>query len=244
MLSEQITIIIPSKNEEGYISRLLHCLVDQYDIKGTTILVADSSTDKTPEIVKEFKERYSDLVDIHLVKGGKVSQARNSGADLAKTPYLLFLDADIRFESNFHIFEAYLKAKALKLRKDKALVTSKLGSYAENWKCALAYDFYNIVHKVLVKKFPFAIGAFFMVDKQSFERFNKFNELVDNSEDFLFSQNFKPDEFTIIPHRILMDDRRFKKIGYLGFAKHLIVNMFMYLIGNKKHFHKDVGYWG
>lgn len=244
MLSERITIVIPCKNEQGYINHLLHDIAQQYDIKGTRVIIADSSEDGTREVINEFKIRYFDFLDIEIIDGGKVSEARNNGAKLVKTPFILFLDADVRMPNSFHIIEAFLQAKGLVNTKGKSLVTSKLGSYAQDWKCALSYNIYNFVHKLLVKKYPFAIGAFFFVDTDSFKKFGYFDTRVDNSEDFLFSQNYKSEEFKVVDYKIMMDDRRFKKIGYLGFCKHLIVNFFKYLTKQKTHFYKNVGYWG
>jgi glycosyltransferase involved in cell wall biosynthesis len=244
MLSEQLTIVIPCKNEQGYISNLLHSIVMQYDIKGTRIIIADSSDDDTPHVISDFKDRYKDTVNIEVIEGGLVSKARNNGAFLVKTPYVLFLDADVQFKNNFHLIQAYYIARKTKAKQNQVLITSKLGSYSSDWRCGFAYGIYNFIHSIFTKKYPFAIGAFFFTDIDSFRANGRFDEYIDNSEDFLFSQNYKPSEFIILKDKILMDDRRFKKIGYLGFAKHLIVNFFKFITGNKDHFKKDVGYWG
>lgn len=244
MLSEQLTIVIPCKNEQGYISNLLHSIVMQYDIQGTRIIIADSSDDETPEVIEEFKKRYKDVINIEVIEGGLVSRARNNGAYLVKTPYVVFLDADVQFKNNFHLLEAYYIARKTKAKHDQVLITSKLGSYSRDWRCGFVYGIYNFMHKIFTKKYPFAIGAFFFTDIASFRKNGRFDEYIDNSEDFLFSQNYKPSEFVILKDKILMDDRRFKKIGYLGFAKHLIVNFFNFITGNRDHFKKDIGYWG
>ena len=244
MLSEQLTIVIPCKNEQGYISNLLHSIVMQYDIKGTRRRIADAADDDTPSVGAEFNDPYKGTVNIEVIEGGLVSKARNNGAFLVKTPYVLFLDADVQFKNNFHLIQAYYIARKTKAKQNQVLITSKLGSYSSDWRCGFAYGIYNFIHSIFTKKYPFAIGAFFFTDIDSFRANGRFDEYIDNSEDFLFSQNYKPSEFIILKDKILMDDRRFKKIGYLGFAKHLIVNFFKFITGNKDHFKKDVGYWG
>jgi len=244
MLSEQLTIVIPTKNEQGYIGRLLHDLIQQYDITGTKVIVADCSTDATPDIVENFSDRYSDSLDITLVNGGPVSTARNNGAKLAKTDFLLFIDADVRLPNPFHLTEALIEGKKSMVHGKKALVTSPLASYAQDWKCSLAYNIYNWVHRILVRKYPFAIGAFLLVDRNSFEQYGRFDELTDNSEDFLFSQNYTVKQFTITEKKIQLDDRRFKKIGYFGTIKHLIVNFYKFIIGDIQHFRRRSSYWG
>ena len=244
MLSERITIVIPSKNEQGYIGRLLHDLIQQYDITGTRVIVADSSTDATPDIVENFADRYSDSLKIELVQGGSVSIARNTGALMVKTPFILFLDADVRLPSPYHLVEAFVEVEKLVRKNGRGLVTSKLGSYANDWKSHWVYGVYNWIHKLLVKKYPFAIGGFFLVDTVSFTKFGMFSRLTDNSEDFLFSQNYNPKEFLTLDKKILLDDRRFKKIGYFGTFKHLAWNFINFLVGNKAHFNKKSTYWG
>lgn len=244
MLSERITIVIPTKDEQGYIGRLLHDIIQQYDITGTRVIVADSSTDATPEIVNEFASEHSDKIKLELIEGGPVSIARNAGALLVKTPFILFLDADVRLINPYHIIDAFLKLKGLSSRYGKGLVTSRLGSYSNDWKCGFAYTVYNWVHSVLVKRYPFAIGGFFFVDTTSFTKFGMFDRSTDNSEDFLFSQNYEPKQFGICSYKILLDDRRFKKIGYFNTVKHLLWNFINFLFKNKTHFTRRSSYWG
>ena len=70
-----------------------------------------------------------------------------------------------------------------------------------------------------------------------------FNEKSDNSEDFLFSQNFKPSEFGVLNHFIGQDNRRFKKMGYIGMGLHLLRNLIRYMINGRTEFTKKSKYW-
>ena len=93
-MKDLVTIVIPCKNEEKYIGNLLESLSQQNSIGGVRILIADAdSTDNTVAVVK----LYDDLLNIELIPGGPVSVGRNNGAKLVTTPYILFLDADVRF---------------------------------------------------------------------------------------------------------------------------------------------------
>ena len=51
-LSDKITIVVPCKNEEDYISHLLDSFRSQ-DIGDTRIIIADCSTDNTRQVIKE-----------------------------------------------------------------------------------------------------------------------------------------------------------------------------------------------
>lgn len=88
----KITIVVPCKNEENYIAHLLMHLRRQ-EIGDTRIIIADCSTDNTREVIRIMK---GDL-NIEIIDGGPVSVAKNKGAQLVTTPYILFIDADVRF---------------------------------------------------------------------------------------------------------------------------------------------------
>ena len=91
-LSEKITIVVPCKNEEKYIHHLLDSLRLQ-DIGDTKIIIADGSTDNTRQVILENKGS----LNVDIIDGGPVSTAKNNGARLVTTPYILFIDADVRF---------------------------------------------------------------------------------------------------------------------------------------------------
>src|ERR1700686_1663387 len=92
--ANELTIVIPAKNEAKLIPRLLTSLTNQDYTKmpSTRVLVADAnSTDGTPEIVMSFRDR----LNVSVIRGGLPSIGRNLGAAQAESTYVLFLDADI-----------------------------------------------------------------------------------------------------------------------------------------------------
>ena len=96
MMKELLTIVIPCKNEERYIGHVFESIQKQKFITGVRIIVADAgSTDKTLDIIKIYQQ----ALPIEVIEGGKVSVGRNNGAKLVTTPYILFLDADVRLFS-------------------------------------------------------------------------------------------------------------------------------------------------
>src|SRR5215510_7137393 len=89
-----LTIVIPAKNEAKLIPQLLTSLTtqDYSKMSSTRVLVADAnSTDGTPEIVMSFRDR----LNVGVIRGGMPSFGRNQGAAQADSQYVLFLDADI-----------------------------------------------------------------------------------------------------------------------------------------------------
>src|SRR3984957_4495803 len=92
--TNELTIVIPAKNEATLIPRLLTSLTkqDYSKMSSTKVLVADAnSTDGTPEIVLSFRDRFN----VSVIRGGMPSVGRNLGAAQAESDYVLFLDADI-----------------------------------------------------------------------------------------------------------------------------------------------------
>ena len=93
-----LTIVIPCKNEERYIKHLLFALVEQ-GIGTTQIYLADAnSTDSTRLLAENYAFELG--LNLKIIRGGLPAKGRNNGARLAKTPYLLFLDADVMLLDN------------------------------------------------------------------------------------------------------------------------------------------------
>ena len=108
-------IIIPTYNEEKFISLTLQSLVEQTVLPAKIVVVNDNSTDKTPEIVSEFASKYPfiTLVNkksaaIHL-PGSKVIQAFHEGEKHIDDNYdiIVKVDADLIFPNNY--FETIIK---------------------------------------------------------------------------------------------------------------------------------------
>jgi glycosyltransferase involved in cell wall biosynthesis len=234
-MKDLLTIIIPCKNEENYIGLLLHHLSQQVDFGDTRIIVADAdSTDNTLEVVKRYQKR----MNIEIIKGGTVSVGRNNGAKLATTRYILFLDADVIFFSNTAIIDTL----DIMRENDLDLMTLKIKNYGKDLRASFFFWAFNIINKIMTKKTPFAIGAFFLVNRSAFEYFGGFPNKYDTSEDYILSKQFHPKFFRIGDHYFGQDERRFTKLGYLGMLKYMAVNFWNR--HNLQHFEKaNVNYW-
>lgn len=102
-------IIIPSYNEEEFITLTLQSLVEQTALPTKVVVVNDSSTDKTPEIVLAFAEKHPwiSLVNktsnaVHM-PGSKVIQAFQEGQKHIDDNYdiIVKIDADLIFPPNY-----------------------------------------------------------------------------------------------------------------------------------------------
>lgn len=214
-LADKITIVVPCKNEENYIAHLLMHLRNQ-EIGNTKIIIADCSTDRTREVIEVTKGE----LNVEVIEGGPVSIAKNRGARLATTPYILFIDADVRFFENTVIHDAVTELE----QRDLDLVGLNIRCYDRDIRAQIGFAIFNCINNVLKHFSPFAVGAFMLTRRDRFEQFGGFPEKFSTSEDYFLSRMYSPQKFRIINHYFGQDSRRFKKMGYFGMGWYLIKN--------------------
>ena len=214
-LRDKITIVIPCKNEENYIGRLLESLRQQ-KISDTRIIIADCSTDNTRQVIQDN----SAFLNVEIVDGGPVAVARNRGARLATTPYVLFIDADVILFDSHVIRDVVDELEFYNLD----LVTCNIKCYDNNRRTAIGFMIFNCLNHILKYFSPFAVGAFMLACKDKFDEFGGFNERFSTSEDYFLSRMYHPKKFKIVNHYFGQDSRRFVKMGYFGMGLYLIKN--------------------
>ena len=214
-ISDTITIVVPCKNEENYITHLLMHLRQQ-SIGNTRIIIADCSTDNTREVIQIMKGE----LNVEIIEGGSVSIAKNNGARLVTTPYILFIDADVRFFKDTVIRDALDTI----LSYDLDLIGLNMKCYDNDLRAKIGFTIFNIINNVLKYFSPFAVGAFMLTRRDRFEEFGGFPEKFSTSEDFFLSRKYSPKKFSLINHYFGQDSRRFKKMGYMGMATYLVKN--------------------
>ena len=214
-LSDKITIVVPCKNEENYIHHLLDALRNQ-DIGDTKVIIADCSTDNTRQVIKDN----IGLLNVEIIEGGPVSIAKNNGAKLVTTPYILFIDADVRFFKKTVIQDSVNKMESKNLH----LIGLNIKCYDKDLRAKIGFTAFNLINHTLKFVSPFAVGAFMLTRKDKFEEYGGFPEQFSTSEDYFLSRKYSPRKFRIVKHHFGQDSRRFKKMGYMGMAKYLVKN--------------------
>jgi len=214
-LSEKITIVVPCKNEEQYIHHLLDALREQC-IDNVRIIIADCSTDNTRQVIQDNSQG----LNVEVIEGGPVSTAKNNGAKLVTTPYILFIDSDVRFFKPTVIRDA---VRAMELN-NLDLIGLNARCYDDNIIAQIGFSIFNVINNVLKYFSPFAVGAFMLTRRDRFEEYGGFPERFATSEDFFLSRQYSPEKFRILDHHFGQDSRRFKKMGYFGMAAYLIKN--------------------
>ena len=234
-LQDKITIVVPCKNEETYIHHLLDSLREQ-NIGDTRIIIADCSTDRTRQVIKDNSWE----LNVEIIDGGPVSIAKNRGARLATTPYILFIDADVRFFKHHVIRDAVHKIES----KNLDLVGLNIKCYDRDVRARAGFVVFNTINHALKYFSPFAVGAFMLTRRDRFEEYGGFPEQFSTSEDYFLSRKYSPRKFRIIRHHLGQDSRRFKRMGYMGMAKYLVKN---FINRNNKQYWDQLDnskYWG
>ena len=231
-MNKQLTIVIPCKNEgRGVIDVLKLLRKQQLDCQ---VIIADSSDDEGTLLLLKKYQTASPMV-IRVVKGGLPSVARNNGARHVKTPYILFLDADIYL----HEPNIISKCLAIAIGGKYDLVTCKFktldGKY--DW----IFKVFYLVQSISSIFTPFAIGGFMLFKTEAFRSLEGFDERAKVAEDYLLSSMIKPKKFKILNKIAYTTDRRFKKKS--------VWYMISIMLGswwnrnNKEWFTSDHNYW-
>lgn len=90
-----VTVVIPTYNREGLITRALESVRTQHRPPERVIVVDDASRDDTTDVVWRWASETGFPVTIEMMRqNGGPAKARNRGIELAKTKYVAFLDSD------------------------------------------------------------------------------------------------------------------------------------------------------
>lgn len=102
MKISNVAVIIPTLNEERFISKCLDSVISQsYPLKQMDIMVVDGgSKDKTCEIVEEYHKKYENIR--LLTNPGRIqSIAFNIGVKSSMAPYIVRLDAHALYDEKY-----------------------------------------------------------------------------------------------------------------------------------------------
>ncbi|MBT2734681.1 CDP-glycerol glycerophosphotransferase family protein [Bacillus sp. ISL-7] len=125
----KVSIITPVFNVEEYITETLESLVNQTLDHIEIIMVDDGSSDRSPEIVEEYANKYRNIVFIKQENSGP-GVARNNGLEVARGEFISFVDSDdlLPLDALETMYYSALKEKA-----DIVLGTSLSFNSTETW---------------------------------------------------------------------------------------------------------------
>ncbi len=205
------SIVIPTLNEEKYLSGLLNDLTQQKEKDFEVIIVDGKSDDQTVKKAKDFENKLK-LKIIYSEKRNLCFQ-RNLGARKSKGNYLIFLDADIRIHNN------YLSTIKKAIEKESSLFLTTYHFNDSNKFDMFLTQIANYSLRLLklINK-QAAPGYNFIILKDIFNKVGGFNEKATISEDHNLSMRIQKAgvKIHIIPKKLLKwSFRRIKKDGYI-----------------------------
>jgi glycosyltransferase involved in cell wall biosynthesis len=218
----EISIVIPTLNEEKYLPKLLATISSQ-TFNNYEVIVADAkSKDATVKIAKEWGAK--------VVKGGKPGPGRNSGGRNATTEHIFFLDSDVVLPDDF-------LEKAMNEIGKRGIDCATWGTYPSD-----GDGFYELMFKVLTQAqrvsvglgAPLAGGFALYCKKSVFDDIGGFNEELYLSEDHDFVERAsKKGKFAFLKDvEAGLSTRRWQKEGGFKMAmKYLYSIIYMGFFG-------------
>jgi glycosyltransferase involved in cell wall biosynthesis len=222
-----VSVIVPTWNEQKYISKCLHSLRNQARIKPLEVIVVDGgSTDGTVEIAKEYADKV-------LVEPDKlVGAARNIGAKHALGDLLAFIDADTVVATD------WVEAIQNGFKDHGAIgVTGPTLPYNGNVLDTITYRLWTIyLQRILLSaRMPHVIGFNCAYKKDLFLQAGGFDETSVMSEDIRLAVKMR--RFGRIKFEkemsALTSPRRFQKFGHAYIAGLYLFNGFSTLLLNR-----------
>jgi glycosyltransferase involved in cell wall biosynthesis len=168
------SVIIPVKDEEENLKRLIPTLLEQRPLE-IIVAIAPSTTDRSRELVESYAPH------ARWVEGGMPAAGRNAGAKAARGEYLFFMDADVLPGSPLFL------AETLKELEYRSLDCATVDNHprTENISHRLFYRcIQNPGVRIATKlRHPRAIGTCIIARREAHEAIGGFDENVEFYED-------------------------------------------------------------
>ena len=230
-MKEQITIIIPCKNEKDNIYECIGFIAKQVGANGTKVIIADTSdTAESLEWLYKAKLHFRNQLDIEIIEGGFPAKARLDGSKLVTTPYILFLDADIMLQNKS------LLGECLAYHTDLVTVPFQTEK-GFNWIFRL-FDIQQQISNLIGT--PFAVRGFQLWKTEAYWKTGGYDETHLFAEDYWVSQKAEK----MIIHKtkgVWTSARRFKNKGFFYM---FLISIKCYINrNNNSFFQKHHNYW-
>lgn len=240
-MSTKISIVIPARNEQEYLPRLLDSIVAQRSAPDEVVVVDSLSTDDTVNVAESYKDRLNLRVVTPKEKG--LAQARNAGAATIKNDYLVFIDSDIRVADNFiqelrsAIATRHLDIGGFPQRTDGGTLALRIGGRVMN----------GYVRLMSYTPWPIFFSCFF-ASREVHERLNGFDTDIFIMEDYDYALRARRLGYTfglVRRTRFYASARRFEEAGSKSTIwRGIYAELYRYTHGmriTKEIFHYEMG---
>jgi GT2 family glycosyltransferase len=228
MRLQDLTLVVPTKNESENSIRFLQTIPQ--DVK---LIVVDSSTDNTSIIISSARPVNTTIIH----KDVNIPTARQIGVDAAKTPWILFTDADVHFAPDY--FSRIHTCTKDAFYGAKKSIDRYIGYYER---------FTMFQHVMAHVRIPAASGSNMVIRKDALDRIGGFDtDLICNEDsELVFRLQKYGYEVSFIPELIVYahDHRRIEKGAGNKIIHSLTRCTLLYLnIMPDEWKQRDWGYW-
>lgn len=177
----RVSVIVPVYNGERTIERCLSSIVSQETAFPFEVLVADSSTDRTPEIIAD---RFPQVQHVRIGQRAFPGTARNAAIRVARAPLLALIDADCIAASDWLQRIVDLHESGDYMAVGGAICNGTPGS----WSGLVGYllEFREFIPEAPRREVVTIPTANICYRREAFERYGLFED-VRASEDLLFN---------------------------------------------------------
>lgn len=161
---DELTIVLPTRNESHNILAFLNSIPHSI-----MLIVIDASEDSTPDLITSHRPEKTSV----MKHPGLVTEARQLGAEVAKTPWLLFTDADVVFAAEY--FDRLARYDDFDLVYGPKLSTGKFALYYEWFTAGQC-----LLHSMGI---PAASGSNMMIRRQALSTLDGFDLRLNCNED-------------------------------------------------------------
>jgi len=234
---QTLSIVIPAKDEEKYLPRLLDSIKKQ-SLQPREVVIADAhSSDRTREIAERFGAR--------VIDGGLPGAGRNRGAEAATGDWLLFLDADVELQDHALLEQALCEIEERGLD----IATADVFPLEGNQYDRVTHRIYNRYVRLCARKHLHAPGFFIFVRRDLHKKITGFDESVVFCEDHEYvnrASHYGRFGFLESVH-VHVSTRRQRRDGRLSMAvKYILAELHLLTLGPIRHqkFNYTFGYEG
>ena len=153
---------------------------------------AISGLPQGPYTVKNLKNVWEFKFNLKIIQGGLPAKARNNGAQLVETPYVLFMDSDMFLLDSNLLTDSI---KEMRLHKFD-LLTTKVRTTSGKYN--YVFRTFDMIQKISKRISPFCLGGFMLFRTDTFNELGGFDEQAQVSEDYLLSKQVEPKKFKIL----------------------------------------------
>lgn len=222
----RVSIVIPTKNEEKMLPKLLDSIKSQ-TYKDYEVIVADAhSTDDTAKVAEDFGAK--------VIEGGMPGPGRNKGAIQAKGEIIAFFDADVQLPSSRFLQDCVAEMD----RKGLDVASCKVKPLSRKPVDKALHQIYNAYAVATEKIRPHAPGFCILVRRHAHQGIKGFDEEIVLAEDHDYVQRAKKEghKFGLLKsHPISVSVRRLEKDGRMALAiKYLFAELHIITKGQIK----------